>query len=235
MAEPVVTTQTNTDAGNANADVKPSETLLSAASDTTAPAATTEPTATTQADPKDSTTAKDGAPAKEGDKAGEAKAPVGAPEKYEFTAPEGVTLDTELVTELSTVAKELNLPQEQAQKFATMGTKLVEKTLKTIQETQSKSWADARTQWVTDIKNDKEIGGSNFAQSNEMAKRAVRFAGIPELKQVFDAGWGDHPALFKAFVKFGKAIGDDKLIDPDATSAAKSAADVLYPNQGKTA
>ncbi len=233
-----VATQNNTDAGTTT-DVNASETLLVAEPQANQDNAQKSTDATKAADgieakPTTATTADADAEKQKaaGEKAKEGKAE-GAPEKYEFKAAEGVTLDADLVTELSTVAKELNLPQEQAQKFADLGGKLVEKTAKGIQEAQTKSWAEARTKWVTEIKTDKELGGSNFSQSREMALRAVRFAGVPELKQVFDSGWGDHPALFKAFVKFGKALGEDRMIDADVNAGSKSAAQVLYPSQNQ--
>ena len=44
------------------------------------------------------------------------KKPEGAPESYEFKAPEGTQFDDAVIGAFSEVAKELNLPQDQAQK-----------------------------------------------------------------------------------------------------------------------
>jgi hypothetical protein len=152
-----------------------------------------------------------------------------APEKYEdFKTPEGVKLAAEDVTAFQTLAKEHNLSQEAAQKFIDMATK----NASAQAAAQAKQWAEARTSWKSTIEKDPEIGGAEFAKSKEYAIRAVnKFgAGIgKELGEVFSSGWGDHPALFKAFVRIGKALGEDKVVDgSDKPGAQKSAASTLY-------
>jgi len=224
MPDPVSPAQINTEAGKASEDVKTGDTLLN-----------DDPKAQVEGQPPVAAKPAEGVEPKPKEGIKDVKAPEGAPERYEFKALEGVTLDPELVIELSTVSKELNLSQPNAQRFADLGNKLVDKTVKTYESKMNEAWAESRKEWVDEIKNDKEYGGAAFEVNREIALRAVRFAGIPELKEVFDTGWGDHPALFKAFVKFGKALGEDRLIDPDVNGAAKkTAAEVLYPNQGKT-
>jgi hypothetical protein len=232
MAETVLPAQNNTDAGNANTDVKASETLLSTAETVTPKEPDANSDQLLKVDPKATESSpKDGDPKPEVKDEGKKEEKQGAPEKYEFKAAEGVTLDEELVTKLSTIAKEHELPQEAAQKYADLGQELVEKTVKGVRAATDKAWADAKAAWLTEIKADPEYGGANLIQSKEIAARAIRFVGIPELQQVFDSGWGVNPALFKAFVKFGKAIGDDRVIDSDTDSAPKSHAERMYPKQ----
>lgn len=167
-------------------------------------------------------------------KADEAKAKlVGAPEKYEaFAAPQGVTLNSELVNEFTPLAKDLNLSQEGAQKIADFGVKLVQKQ----SEATAKAWVDTRAAWATQIKSDKEVGGNNFPKASETANRGIGLAmkTIPELKAVIDQGWFDNPALFKMAHLLGKTVREDRFIDGSAAPNRElSAAEILYPNTKK--
>lgn len=164
--------------------------------------------------------------------AAEAKAKAeGAPDKYEFKAPEGVTLDSEGVQKLSAIAKELNLSQVKAQKFADLAAEHTVKVQKQFAEMQTKAWTEAREKWVSEIKSDKEVGGANFDQSRDLALRAIAKFGAPGLAEILNSGWGDHPALFKTFAKIGQALGEDRAIDGAAVGRDADAAKVLYPNQ----
>lgn len=168
------------------------------------------------------------------DKSKDGKAAEGAPEKYtDFKAPDGVVLDKELVGELSTVAKEFNLSQENAQKLADLGIKQAHKIKTQIEEANDQAWAAARTGWVSEIKADKEFGGAKLKESTEYAFRAKAKFGDPKLEELIDSGWGDHPALFRFLAKVGKALGEDKTVEGNQGGGQPTAAQVLYPNQGK--
>ena len=64
------------------------------------------------------------------------KKPEGAPEKYEFTAGEGVELDTEALKDFEPVARDLNLTNEQAQKLVDAYPKI----LAGVQQRQAEAW-----------------------------------------------------------------------------------------------
>jgi hypothetical protein len=157
----------------------------------------------------------------EGDEADKDK-PQGAPEKYEFTAPEGVTLDAEAVAEFEPVAKELNLSNEQAQKLVELQTKLVHK--------QQEAWDRQVETWVTEINADKEIGGQAVKQSITHAQRALTQFGTPELKAALDATkMGNHPELVRVFARIGKAMAEDTFVPADKPAGTKrNPADVMY-------
>ncbi len=159
-------------------------------------------------------------------KIADAAKPVGAPETYaEFKAPEGVTLDKEGVTELSTFAKEHNLSQDDAQKLVDLAIK----NAGSAQAAQAKAWNDTRATWRGEIEKDPEIGGANFAASKEYAIKAVNQFGSPELGKVWATGWGDNPALFKFCVNIGKRLSEDKVVDGStASNDPKSVANLLY-------
>jgi hypothetical protein len=162
----------------------------------------------------------------EGDKAAETK-PQGAPEKYEFTAPEGVTLDPEAVAAFEPVAKELNLTNEQAQKLVGLQAQLVQK--------QHEQWDAMVETWVKEIKGDKEIGGQVLNDSIKHAQRAISQFGTPELKTALDTTrMGNHPELVRVFARIGKAMAEDTFVSAGAPSGQKrDAAEVLFGDSMK--
>ena len=157
----------------------------------------------------------------------------GAPEKYEdFTLPEGVAVNEELMGEFTTLAKELNLPQEGAQKFID----LVPKYAEAIQAETAKAWNDAREKWVADLRSDANFGGDNFDKTIERAQRVLRSYGSETLtKFLGESGYGDNSDLIRMLAKIDIALGEDHFVEgrPSGDKGTLDPASVLYPNQGK--
>lgn len=132
--------------------------------------------------------------------------PEGAPEAYaDFAIPEGVNLGDGLVDDVKALAKELNLPQAQAQKIIDMG---IARTAK-FQEL----FEQERTRWADDVKADKDIGGSKFDATMAASAKAIDAFGTPELKELLKgSGLGNHPEMVRAFAKIGAAISEDKVV-----------------------
>lgn len=152
------------------------------------------------------------------------KKPEGAPEKYEFTAGEGVELDTEALKDFEPVARDLNLTNEQAQKLVDAYPKI----LAGVQQRQAEAWQKQTEGWAADVKADKEIGGDKLTANLSAAQRALDQFGTPELKEYLNAtGLGNHPDLVKTFVKIGKAMSEDGMVD-GSNQGQRSAAEVLY-------
>ncbi|EHD2107710.1 peptidase [Salmonella enterica] len=151
--------------------------------------------------------------------------PEGAPEKYEFKTGEGVDLDTEALKDFEPVARELNLTNEQAQKLVDLyGTKI----MPMVQQQQAEAWQKTTEQWAADVKADKEIGGDKLTGNLSVAQRALAQFGTPELKEYLEGtGLGNHPELVKAFIKIGKAMSEDGMVD-GSNQGQRSAAEVLY-------
>lgn len=122
---------------------------------------------------------------KETTKTEEVKA--GAPEKYEFKAPEGRNFDNEVINTFSEVAKELNLSQESAQKVLDrVGPKMVERQMAEL---------DAiRKGWIDSSKVDKEFGGDAIDVNMSTAKKALDAFGTPELKTLLNQVWLREPS-----------------------------------------
>lgn len=148
----------------------------------------------------------------------------GAPEKYEFTAGEGVELDTEALKDFEPVARELNLTNEQAQKLVDAYPKI----LAGVQQRQAEAWQKQTEGWAETVKADKEIGGDKLTANLSAAQRALDQFGTPELKEYLNTtGLGNHPDLVKTFVKIGKAMSEDGMVT-GKESGQRSAAEVLY-------
>ncbi|HHG1728943.1 TPA: peptidase [Enterobacter cloacae] len=150
--------------------------------------------------------------------------PEGAPEKYELKAGEGVELDTEALKDFEPVARELNLTNEQAQKLVDAYPKI----LAGVQQRQAEAWQKQTEGWAETVKADKEIGGDKLTANLSAAQRALDQFGTPELKEYLNAtGLGNHPDLVKTFVKIGKAMSEDGMVD-GSNQGQRSAAEVLY-------
>lgn len=164
----------------------------------------------------------------EGEKAkdGEGEKTEGAPAEYaEFTAPDGVTLDGEVLGSLKSVAKELNLSQAQAQKIADLGVQLQQRSA----QAQTEAVARARTEWASQSKADKEFGGEKLSEHLAVASKALDQFGTPELRTMLrTTGLGNHPEVIRFMVRAGKAISEDTVVNGQRNSGPISAKD-LYP------
>lgn len=145
------------------------------------------------------------------------------PETYEFTMPEGVELDATAADEFKVIAKEAGLDQATAQKVADIGAKMAQR--------QTEAHTKLVESWVESVKTDKEIGGDNLAENLGVARKALDTFGTPELKDVLNAtGFGNHPAVIKAFYKIGKAISEDGFVTGTAKGAETDRAKVMFPS-----
>ncbi|EAW6820244.1 peptidase [Salmonella enterica subsp. enterica serovar Typhimurium] len=149
----------------------------------------------------------------------------GAPEKYEFKPSEGQELDTGALEQFEPIARELNLTNEQAQKMVDLyGTKI----MPMVQQQQAEAWQKTTEQWAADVKADKDIGGDKLTANLSAAQRALAQFGTPELKEYLEGtGLGNHPELVKTFIKIGKAMSEDGMVD-GSNQGQRSAAEVLY-------
>lgn len=134
------------------------------------------------------------------------KKPEGAPESYEFKAPEGVSFDEGVIGAFSEVAKDLNLPQDAAQK-------VLDKMAPVIQARQMEQFEAARNQWAEATKADKEFGGEKLDENLATAKKALDTFGTPEFRALLnESGFGNHPEVIRVFYRAGKAISEDRFV-----------------------
>lgn len=146
------------------------------------------------------------------------------PEKYDLQMPEGVELDSVAADEFTVIAKELKLDNAQAQKLADVAANM--------QKRQAEAHAKTVETWVESVKADKEIGGDKLNENLAVARKAMETFGSPELKDVLNmTGFGNHPAIIKAFYKIGQAISSDQIVvgKPPA-GTVDDVAKKMFPN-----
>ena len=167
----------------------------------------------------------------------ESETPEGAPETYEFNtkvadAPE--ELDPEVVIAFGEVAKELDLPQDAAQK-------VIDKVAPVMQARQAKMVEQVRVDWANEAKADQEFGGENLNANLEVAKSSLNTFGTDALKSLLqESGLGNHPEVIRFMYRAGKAISEDAYVGNSQGANAKSnsipkdfdgIANALYSNQ----
>jgi hypothetical protein len=194
---------------------------------------TDDPAKTTTDDAKkpadaDADKAKDG----EDDTAKKDDGKTGAPEQYaEFTTVDGAkSLDSETLSEFSTMAKEAGLTQEAAQKFVDLAGKMQLGNAHAYSQQLQQHVDGAAQQWVETAKADPEYGGTQFTENMAVAKQALDTFGTPELKTLLkESRLGSHPEVIRMLFKAGKAISQDGFVPGRASAAPKDAASALYP------
>ena len=162
--------------------------------------------------------------------------PKGAPETYEFNTKitdESAELDPEVVTAFGEVAKELDLPQDAAQK-------VLDKVAPVIQAKQAKVLEQVKVDWANDSQADKEFGGENLAENLEIAKKSLDAFGSDSLKSLLhETGFGNHPEIIRFMYKVGSAISEDSYVGNSEGAMSQGAdpkdfnsiANALYSNQ----
>ncbi len=160
----------------------------------------------------------------------------GAPEKYEFNAKVADApneLDPEVLTAFGEVAKELDLPQEAAQK-------VLDKVAPVMQARQAQEIEKARTEWAERSQSDEEFGGENLNANLEVAKSALNAFGTDPFKQLLqESGLGNHPEVIRFMYRAGKAISEDSYVGNSQGADPKGGvpkdfngiANALYSNQ----
>ena len=168
----------------------------------------------------------------------------GVPEKYEFKAPEGFDLNETVVTEASTLFKDLGLNNEQAQRLVDFQAKLQ----KDAADAPYAAYDAMREGWQNEVKADPALG-PKLPQIKETIGRALDTLGDPTLVTSFReamnlTGAGDHPAFIKAFYKMAQAVVEGSPVrganpSPHGQSATgrterPSVAAAMYPNLTKS-
>lgn len=147
--------------------------------------------------------------------------PAGAPEQYEaFKVPEGVTIDETAATEFGTLARELNLTQENAQK-------LVDYQIKFQQAQNAK--LDALTRKQSD---DWRAETLKAYKPEELADARRGFKSAPkDVQQMLAAcGFDNHKSFVEFFATVGKSLKEDKFETGKGKGGqVKTTANVIYP------
>jgi hypothetical protein len=156
----------------------------------------------------------------------------GASEQYsDFSVPEGMEMDTELLQAFTPLAKEAGLSQDEAQKFIDLQAEVS----KRMVQQQHDAWAETQGKWKDAGQVDEEFGKGKYDESIGIARRAMREIGGPPLfKALEDTGMGNHPEFIRVFYRIGKAIGEDNVGFGSINQGnAKTLAERMYPSMAK--
>lgn len=146
------------------------------------------------------------------------------PEQYEFKAPEGMEYDPETMKLYAEAAREAGLSQEKADL-------ILGKVAPYLAQQQQAAVAQAREQWATDSRADKEFGGDALQQNLAVAVKAMEQFGTPELKDLLNqSGLGNHPEVIRVFYRAGKALMQDGFVVGKGVSETGSDARSHFPN-----
>jgi len=157
-----------------------------------------------------------------------AEAAKGSPEKYEFKAPEGFTLDQALVEKFTPLAKELNLSQEKAQKLVDMYSGIVKANIEAQALTFTKFVEDMKAETI------KELGANYKQELSFAAKARDRFASPELIDKLNQSGLSNDKDMVKLFITIGKAISEDKPPEgKSAPASGKTAGEILFPSAAK--
>jgi hypothetical protein len=158
----------------------------------------------------------------------DAPAEEAAPVAYEpFALPQGVEVDTAALEEAQSLFAEARLSQPQAQKLVDLyAGKMKELVQRQISAAESRQKA-----WITEVKNDPDLGGRRFESARAAAQRAFSRFGTPELRRTLDElGVSNSPQLFRFFVRVGQSVSEDRYVGAQSGASRLSAAETLYPN-----
>lgn len=150
-------------------------------------------------------------------------APV-VPEKYEFAAPEGVTVDPEALTGFEVAAREAGLTQAQFAAIAPLGAQLIASKVAAAMADALPAHLrpDTQTAWADAVRNDPEIGGDKLAPSLAQAAKVIDAYGGAALREALNVTRaGNNPAVVKAFIAIGKAMGDAEGLSVGKPATAK--------------
>jgi hypothetical protein len=175
------------------------------------------------------TKAEDGEKKPTEDQAAKPAAPETPVSYAEFKVPEGIELEKENVEQFTTLAKELKLTQDQAQKFVDLQTALAQKTAQAALQ----QFEELKETWKHDTL--KVLGKDAQKQLAFAATARNRFATEALSDYLEASGLGNHPAMVQFFISVGKAMSEDTFTEgKHRTATAKTAAEILYPTMNKS-
>lgn len=144
---------------------------------------------------------------------------------YELKAPEGSLLDAKAIDEIKAFAKAQGLSQTQAEKLLMRENEAKSRFV----EGQAEQLHQAAQTWHKQVSEDQELGGEKLKESVTLAKSVVdRFGSEALKKELNDSGLGNHPELVRLCARIGKAMSNDSLVVPGATSGTKKSMEEVF-------
>ena len=150
------------------------------------------------------------------------------PDGYALKFTEGTRVDSEMLAGFQKTAHELGISQGKAQKLAEMYEAHAAKAGERAVAERQKVIDAATAEWEAEI-----AKSPTFTQDREHIRSALRQYGDQELYEILDqTNLGSHPKMWAFMAKVGKALAEPGFHGKNS-GKERTAADVLYPNQGK--
>lgn len=146
--------------------------------------------------------------------------------EYEFKDSNGEIVDNSRsdVSLVSSLSKELNLSQEQAQKLFSIGGEQLTSFNNALIER-------AKQQWINDVINDEQLGGANYNATKHNVTTAIKNFADNDFKNVLiQSGIAEHPSVVRFLNNVGKAYGQDNEIINSNTTVSKKSKYAIYDN-----
>jgi hypothetical protein len=170
--------------------------------------------------------------------------PPKAPETYaDFKLPEGAAVNADVLKDATAIFKELNLPQDAAQKLVDL---YIKDTTKAA-EAPANAYKDMIAGWRNDVLKDPTLAsGDNLRPdvAENIGKLKATLgdrAAIDRFNEVMNmSGLGNHPAIVSALNTWGKALAEGKHVEgkgpsplgqvASGTKERPSVAKAMFPN-----
>jgi len=137
-----------------------------------------------------------------------------------FTVPEGVSLDETTANDLEVLGKELNLTQEQMQKFVNLGVSRYTDGQEALRIQVLKEIKDKFGEWESASMSDEEIkpflnSGGKLPKVHEFINRAMGNADDTQefLDMAAETGIGFNPLFIKFCIRAGKLMGEAPFLE----------------------
>jgi hypothetical protein len=156
--------------------------------------------------------------------------PEAASHDYDLTMPDGVALDTALLSTAAPLLRDAGVSRDQAQKLVPIVMQVQERYIRQ----QYDEFELAKAEWARATSNDPNIGRGNFKETRRLVDVALNAAGAgpkSEFSQLLaESGLNNHPAVLRVLRFFGQQI---EAKGTKARPRGQSAAERLYPDDFK--
>ena len=151
----------------------------------------------------------------------------------ELKLPDGMKIDEPTSKGFVDLVNKFGIPRDAAAELVN----LQAAAMKAASEKGESAWNDLQTEWQKAVKADPDFVGEKFTTAQAGIGQLLTKYGDDGVKAAFDlTGAGNNPAIFKFLSKIAKDLTEPGPRPiPSLTSVPKSAAETLFPNQGKAA
>lgn len=148
-------------------------------------------------------------------------------EYEDFSIPEGMDVDDELLAGASELFREYGLTQEQGQRMVDLYSNKIDAAMKANEA----AMVEQQKSWEKELKEDPVYGGDNFEKTTLSAEKAFAKFSDDETKQFFkQTNLGSHPSMIRLFKNIADEVLEDEISDGDKTTNPTSITDRWYKN-----